>query len=205
MSAAMIEPAPSIEGARKSQIGEVLAGSFIDLIEMAPANPYVRALILNQTGRMPPSDYLTFAQIKDWVETTCEKKRVPPSRSRNGGEGISIEVDFSETEYGKARYIVTRSGSEQFKLDADDLLEIVETAIEDGNGIEKIVKVIDDKIREDGWEQCEPSMDNYGDYDYDDHESNDSDSGRIEFASSQIREKVMTFLRNNHPALADQL
>ena len=204
MSAVMTEPPPPIEG-RKCRIEEVLAGSFIELIEMAPANPCVRALILAKTGKMPAAECITYEQIKEWVETTCEKKKVPPSRSRNGEDGISIEVDFSETEYGKADYSITRSGSEQFKLDADDLLEIVESAIEDGDGIEKIVALISDKIREDGWEQCEPSMNNYGDYDYDEYESNDSDSGQIEFATSQIRERVMTFLRNNHPALADQL
>lgn len=101
MSAVMTEPASPTEGTRKCVIEEVLAASFIELIEMAPANPYVRALILAQIGRMPASDCTAFEQIKEWIETTCEKKKVPPSRVRNsGGDGISITVDFSETESG---------------------------------------------------------------------------------------------------------
>ncbi len=71
MSAVMEAPVPPIAG-RKCQIEEVLAASFIELIEMAPANPYVRALILAQTGRMPGAECVTFEQVKEWIETTCD-------------------------------------------------------------------------------------------------------------------------------------
>jgi sialate O-acetylesterase len=34
-------------------------------------------LILAQTGRMPGPERGTFAEIKEWVETTCDKKLRP--------------------------------------------------------------------------------------------------------------------------------
>lgn len=188
---------------RKCKIEEVLSGSFIELIGLAPKNPYVRAIILAETGRMPAPECETPEQIKDWVERTCEKKRRLPNQQRNG-TAFSITVDFSETEYGRADYSVSRSGSEEFHLERDELMEIVETAIDNEESIEDVVQTISDKIHEDAWEQCDPNMDNYGDYDYDEHDTNDSGNCSEEFSEAQIRERLLAFLRENHPDLAGQ-
>ena len=90
--------------------------SFIELLRLVPANPFVRALILKLTGKMPGPECETFEQVKEWVETNCEK-RVRPSSSRSTrvvDDGIAISVEFSETEYGRANYSVPRSGSDEF-------------------------------------------------------------------------------------------
>ena len=189
---------------RKCKIEEVLSGSFIELIGLAPRNPYVRAIILAETGRMPAPECETPEQIKDWVERTCEKKRRLPKPSNGNGTAFSITVDFSETEYGRADYSVQRSGSEEFHIERDELLEIVETAIDNGESLNGVVEILSDKIHEDAWSQCEPNMDNYGDYDYDEHDSNDSGECREEFSKAQIRDRLLAFLRENHPDLAEQ-
>src|ERR1051325_8458996 len=79
-----------------------------------------------RTGKMPGPERDTFERIKEWVETTCDKKaRSPHQPPVRAAEGITINVEFSETEYGRADYSVPRSGSDEFVLEGSELLEFV--------------------------------------------------------------------------------
>jgi hypothetical protein len=185
---------------------EVFASPFIELIALAPKNPVVRGLILAQTRRMPGSGCETFEQIKEWVETTCEKKVRPPNATHaRSGDGIVIKVEFSETEYGRASYSVPRSGSDEFALDAEELITMVREAIDSEEGLDGVVEKIASQIDEDAWNRCDPNMEEYGDYNYDDHESGDPGDSEIEFSRSQIRDRVLAFLRERHSQLLGEL
>lgn len=190
-------PTQSIE--RKCTIEQVFGPNFIELIQLAPKNPFVRGLILRRTGKMLPSECETFEQVKEWVETTCETKR---RFARTGGSGISIEIEFAETEYGRADYSVRRYGTDRFEIAADDLIEIIQTAVEAGGGIDEVIDVIAGTIDNDAWNQCEPSLDDYGDYEYTDRESTDFGDSNVEFSRSEIKESVLAFLRARNPELA---
>ena len=191
---------------RRCGIDEVFASPFIELIGLAPRNPLVRGLILAQTGKMPGPERETFEQIKEWVETTCDKKLRSPNATRTSGQDvIRIPVEFSETEYGRARYSVARSGTDEFALDADELLEMVQTAIADEAGLDGVIDKIAEKIDADAWNRCDPSLDNYGEYDYDEHDSNDSGNSDTEFSREQARDRVRAFLRDRHPDLLEEL
>ena len=61
------------------------------------------------------------------------------------------------------------------------------------------------RIDDDAWNECDPSMESYGDYDYDEHDSNDSGNGEINYSREQIQARVLAFLQNHHPELAQQL
>jgi hypothetical protein len=203
MNTSMSEP---VVIPRRCGIDEVFASPFIELIGLAPRNPLVRGLILAQTGKMPGPERETFEQIKEWVETTCDKKVRSPNAARTPArDGISITVEFSETEHGRAHYSVDRSGSAEFALDADELLEMVQKAIDDGEGLDGVIEKIAEKIEEDAWNQCDPNLDNYGDYDYDEHDSNDSGNSDTEFSRTQARDRVRSFLRERHPDLLEEL
>jgi len=168
-------PNPVIPSERKCRIEEVFDQNFIELLRLVPRNPFVRALILKLTKKMPGPESETFEQVKEWVETNCEKKARPsPSRAnRVADDGISISVEFSEREYGRANYSVRRSGCDEFHLGTGDLNEMIQTAVDEGEGIDEIVERVAEKIDDDAWDQCDPNMDDYGDYDYDQHESDD--------------------------------
>jgi len=205
MSEVMTAPIPVV---RKCRIEDVFDANFIELIRLVPRNPFVRALILKLTGKMPGSEQETFEQIKDWVETNCDKRARPASvrRGRNNLEGgIAINVEFSETEYGRADYSVPRSGSEEFRIGSEDLMEMVQEAIEAGGGIDEVVDVVAGKIDDDAWNQCNPDLDNYGDYDYDEHEATDSGNSETSYSRNQIRNAVLAFVRERHPELAAEL
>ena len=208
MSEVMTLPAPALPVERKCRIEEVFDQSFIELLALVPRNPYVRALILKLTGKMPGPECETFEQIKEWVETTCKKKTRPtPSwaRRRAADDGIAISVEFSETEYGRACYSVRRSGNAEFCISAEDLIEMVQTAIDDGEGIDEVVGVVAEKIDEDAWNRCEPDMDDYGDYDYSDQEGNDFGDSETSYSRNEIRNRVLEFVRERHPELAAEL
>lgn len=208
MSEVMTAPEPVAQVTRKCVFEEVFDANFIELIALAPRNPHVRALLLKLTGKLPPPECATFAQLKDWVETHCEKRARPSASgaSRHSREGgIVVNVDFSETEYGRANYSVRRHGSESFRLSAEDLMAMVQTAIDDGDGLDEVVEAVASKIDEDAWGECDPSLDDSGDYDYSEHDSNDTDDSATECNKTEIRTAVLAFVRERHPELAAEL
>lgn len=195
---------PPVE--RKCSIEEVFDASFIELVELVPTNPYVRALILKFTGKLPPADCETFDALKDWVEFNCVKRIKKSAAAQNTvASGISISVDFSEQEYGRADYSVERYSTETFSVDAEDLLAIIQDVIADGESIHEVVTAIASRIDDDAWNQCNPDLDGYGDYDYSDHDSTDSDHAEIKYSRDEIRNAVLRFVREHHPELAAEL
>ncbi len=81
---------------------------------------------------------------------------------------------------------------------------MVQAAIDAGNGLESVIDKIASLVDEDAWDRCDPSLDD-GDYDYDDHDSGDSDNLVIEFSRNQVRERLRAFLQEQHPELAEAL
>ena len=205
----MTAPEPVVPVAqRKCVFEEVFDANFIELIALAPRNPHVRALILKLTGKLPPPECATFEQLKDWVETNCEKRARPLSAhtgTHSREDGIVINVDFSETEYGRADYSVRRHGSESFRIGAEDLMEMVQTAIDDGDGLDEVVEAVASKIDEDAWGECDPSMNDSGDHDYSEHEESETGDSATECNKSEIRTAVLAFVRERHPELAAEL
>jgi len=201
MSEAILE-APE----RKCAIDQVFDASFIELLELVPTNPFVRAWVLKFTGKLPPEDCVTFELLKDWVEFNCVKRTRPKTKTNSqADDGIGILVHFSETEYGRANYTVDRSGEDTFQVGQDELLALVQEAIDAGGGLSEVVDQIATRIDDDAWNECDPSMESYGDYDYDEHDSNDSGNGEINYSREQIQARVLAFLQNHHPELAQQL
>lgn len=206
MSEVMTVPPPVVE--RKCKLEEVFEANFLELLRLVPRNPQVRGLLLKLTGKLPPPEAATFEQLKDWVETQCErpvKSSVTPEGVRRRDGGIAITVEFSETEYGRADYSVRRYGSEEFRLGAADLMELVNEAIESGGGLDEVVELVAGKIDEDAWEVCDPSMDDYGDYNYDEHDVSDTHDSEAGFSRAVLRNLVLAFVRERHPELAAEL
>lgn len=199
--------APSVP-VRKCAITDVFDQYFVELLKLAPKNLHIHGVILRQTGQLPPLEIESYEALKDWVEINCDKPvaKVAPNRaSRRGNTAIEIDVDFSETEYGRARYSVSRSCTDTFPIDEDDLLETVTDAIDNDEDLDDIVRNIAEKINEDAYERCQPDLEHYGDYDYDDHDASDSDNSSTDFSASQIKQRVREWLRDNRPELLEQL
>jgi len=192
--------------ANRCKIDEVFAGPFIELIGLAPRNPVVRGLILHQTGKLPGPERLTFESIKEWVETTCIPRAIGGAKAGGpASPGFAVSVEFSDTEYGRANYSVARSATEEFKLDTEELLRIVREVIDDGEQLDQVVDKLAELIDDVAWDRCEPSLDDTGDYEYDNHDSSDTDNSAVEFSRTQVRERLVIFLRTRHPDLLEEL
>ena len=205
MNATMTE---SPAAAHRCKIEEVFAGPFIELIGLAPKNPVVRGLILHQTGKLPGAERQTFEAIKEWVELTCHPRAGAGHQAKASGlaeEAFAVKVEFSDTEYGRANYSVGRSATEEFRLAADEVLGIVREVIDDGYKLDKVVDRLAELIDAEAWERCDPSLDDSGDYEYDNHDSTDSENSNAEFSQTQVRERLVIFLRNRHPDLLEEL
>ena len=98
-----------------------------------------------------------------------------------------------------------RHGVDLKRLDAEELLALVQAAIEAGDGLDGVLEKVAGLINDDAWNRCDASLDSYGEYDYDDHDSGDSDNSAIEFSKMQVRERVGAFLREHHPELMEEL
>jgi len=191
---------------RKCSIGEVFDAGFIELLKLVPANPYVRALVLKFTGKLPPASCETFEQLQDWVEFNCVKRiRKTTASQQPRDDGISIEVDFSEQEYGRAHYSVECSGSDTFQIGAEELVTIIQEVIAGGGAIGAVVDAVAARIDDDAWNQCDPNLDNYGDYEYSEHDSNGTDNSEVKFSHEHIRNAVLRFVQERHPELAAEL
>jgi hypothetical protein len=206
MSAGLESPAPVV---RQCLLGQVLGPQVQALLERVPRNPQVRALVLKLTGQLPPAECETFAQVKEWLELHCEPRKAAttarPARSARGEEGIRVSVSFSDTEYGRADYSVPRHAREEFHLGAEALMEFVHDALRNGDGLDEIVAAAADKIDEDAWEWCDPSLEDDGDYDYSNHDVSDSDGRETSFDRGDLRRAILAFVRERHPELAAEL
>lgn len=203
MSETITLPAPP---QRKCVIEEVFETGFIELLKLVPTNPFVRAWVLKFSGKLPPAECETFEQLKDWVEFNCVKRVRPKPQDRSrSDDGIGITVSFSETEYGRANYSVDRSGDDTFQIGEEELLSIVQQAVDAGGGMSEVLDIIGTRIDDDAWNECDPELDSYGDYNYDEHDSNDSGNAEINYSRDQIRNRVLAFMQANHPGLAAQL
>ena len=62
----------------------------------------------------------------------------------------------------------------------------------------ELVDKIAEEINDNAWNRCDPSLDDCGDYDYSDHDSNDSGNSAIEFSRTQVHDRLLVFLRERH-------
>ena len=200
-AAAIVEPP-----VRKCRVEEAISGNLHELLRIAPLNPLVRGLVLSQTRRMPPDDCTEFDQLKDWIEFNCDKRIfVVPVRNQRPRRGaLSVRVDFSEDESGRANYSVRRSGSDQFVITVEELLTKVHDCIGDG-GFDALVELIREEINDNAWDRCDPCLDDYGDYDYSEHDCDETNNSRVKFSEGDIRNQLNQYLRQHHPDLLDQL
>lgn len=194
---------------RKCLIGQLLGPQVLALLERVPRNPQVRALVLKLAGKLPPPECETFEQVREWIETHCEpRKGAAPSRPAGRqpvAEGIRLTVRFSDTEYGRADYSVRRHAQEEFHLEAEDLMELARTAVENGDGLDEIVQAAAQQIEDDAWEVCDPGMDDTGDYDYSNHDVSDTEDSETTVDRGDLRRAILAFLRERHPELAAEL
>lgn len=183
-------------GAGPSQIPmtlEQLVGEEVaSLIRNSPTSPTLRGMIRATTLKVVPVETMgagteaITAWILENVKTPVHPSKleipVPPAPAfpnrRNVGPTRRVTYNYSETELGTCRYSVTRSSSGS--------IDVPETVIAEGE------EAVDDWIKEHVDLECDD------DYEYNDHESQDSDDHNFDSNSGAVCEEYA----EEHPEAA---
>jgi hypothetical protein len=189
---------------RKCRIESLLDANLIASLKLIPNHPTYRGLVMAKVGKMPPADALTYDQLKDWIEFNFDKKvtaaqqQMPPppaARALRHEVAFTIQLNFTDTEYGTCNYRVPRSGSGVYEIEASD----VNTWVEDGMGVDAIMAEIEQLVDGGAWD-VQVDMDEDGEYEYHNHESGDDSptDGQWEYGeSSNIRlQDLINYLRS---------
>lgn len=193
----------------RTPIARCLRPTVIELLKAAPLNEIARGHAMNDLKKAIPDECQTFEQITEWVETNCAPMlpargsiHIAAGRVRNREAAFEIEVTESATETGRCRYSRNLSGIGDVPLRVDDVLEIVDEAIADENGMERVLNELSDRINEMASDYADMSGD---DYEYEDYEALDSDDHETEFDRRQLTSRLREWLADNHPEKLQEL
>lgn len=143
-----------------------------ELVKKSPDNPITRS-VLRKHGFIIPSNLLGVNKVIDFINNSKPPKiqstsnvnirTVNPTTNYRTQSYLDVDVSYSETEYGSCSYSVSRSGSESVRVPTNIIREAI---LEDDD--DKILDYIRDNLNRD----C---MDDYDDYNYENHDYSDSD------------------------------
>lgn len=174
----------------------------IELMKLAPRNDAVKGMVLARLGVLPP-EITSYAQLKDWIDTTYKSKSSPVLQSKPGSSpSIDLEFKWTGREYGTCNYSHPMRGSstgtwtvEQFQVaaqncnDFSDLLSAMASDEGDENSANDV-------------------MEGAGDFEYDDYSPSDEslDNVSVKLSSSGgTHTRLQMFLRQHLPEVAERL
>jgi hypothetical protein len=206
MSYRLPESAILPEG-RKCRIEQVLTAPLIELVRTAPVNEVVRTQVHAQVLLPIPAEHVTFEAIKQWVETTIDPKVAVPQRlgglsipqvhqaAANPGE-LTMLVEYSEVEYGSCHYSVSRYGSNDYTLNAEEMAELVAEA--DGS-LDRLHGMVREALANACMEDRPDTEVSEDGYDYNDHESDNTEDESASVNPRALRDRINQWLTVNAP------
>jgi hypothetical protein len=172
---------------------------------MAPLNPVVRTQIQAIIRKPVPDELKDPDKIFEWVENNWDGKWPTKSPAKPGDNRITILVTALDTAFGHCNYKEYRSGREYYVIPDEEVLEAVEAAIDDEEGITGAVaqleKTLGDMVRGD---PPEMSADETNHYDEEQDETDDFE-WQVRGGSGALRDALITYLHARHPGLEGRL
>jgi len=197
----------------------------MEMISLAPNNPYVRGHIMRVMKQMPPDDAKTFEQIRDWVEKNFEWRipmpvgtddsvvdfsniarrldgvlTAPPTPPQPDGPTFEFNILDIYQENGLARYTCDRTDRMRCSFNADELESIIEDALGDFN---EIMDTMMDYTAEKG-DTYDTDSSNY---EYEDHNAECQEGHEYGYINSRIAraQQFREWLLANAPNLVDEV
>lgn len=208
---------------RKFRLEDVMNAQLLNLLRIAPRNAVVRSHVQAMFGEAIPDELATFEQIKEWLEFKFPVPRLDGTRQRAYGiaqtrnrstqlrhpvhpnlhlpsEELFVPVHFSEIEYGRANYTVRRSLDYDVPIDASNVTRMVR----DGLELDGIVREITEIALQNA-SGNDPGG-GHEDYDYNNHECNDSDNQETTVYRDQLTELLVAHIRRHYgPQEAEEI
>ncbi len=177
----------------------VLGASLIKMLEMAPANPSIRAQVMAIVGQMPPPELDTCDKIREWVELTHDPKvKVAEAVSESTVRlHFGVRVNAFRAVSGRCTYSGTEAGGISPNL--QDKIEEYIRAQGTGN---LSLRTLADLIRAEALRQTrEIPIDeleleeNYDSFSHEDHEV--TREGDVDYSLPNSHETTMDLLKNH--------
>lgn len=192
---------------RRCLLPGVMHPVLLALLADAPGNPSVRAHIQAMFGTPIPADCVTFEQVRDWLEFNFDPPKLTSELARNyqrqpqaatsytdvlnqrPAPAFEVAVSIEEVETGRARYSVTRRNVVHVPIHE----QTIQRLIRDGHGMEEIslevIRIAKDEVpdHDDG--------EGYGDYDYDDHSTDNTEHISSDVHHPNTRDLIVNFIR----------
>lgn len=113
-------------------IQQALPASVVQLLQAAPHNETVRAVVLAHIKVPIPSEHVTYESIKEWIETTIVKaapkgvvRANVPGAPAQPHRGIMFDITGREDEVGSCSYSVKNSGSCSISIPMEEFVEMM--------------------------------------------------------------------------------
>lgn len=184
---------------RKCSLAICIPTALVLSLQLQPNNPTYRALLLRRFGVMPPTDVTTFEALKDWIEFNCDPPPqgempiptpTPPPPPPPVNRYV-VRLAFSDSEYGRCRYSVHRTGQGDYGFSEDDIRQIVSEA----SDFEEVIAAVEHKISDRAW-TCSPQMHEGERFDYEQYEEEGTQEHQFQHRDSQAlrRNRLMSYL-----------
>ena len=176
---------------------DTLPNEYKELIRNNPNNPITRSVLRNK-GLLIPRDITVLESIIDYINENNLSINVKPrvnitsntntnTATRTREETLSVDVEYSETEYGTCRYFVNRSGVESVNVPISIIREAI---VENDNDI------ICDYVRQ----HIDYNFEDYDNYRYEDHEYSDSDNSDDNIGDRMAQNLIEDYIEQyGHP------
>lgn len=205
--------APDPEVARTAAIERSLGTAIMTLVRTAPSAPATRSHIRARLRRVVPADITTADGLMVWLRDNMPAVPVPPAGSRivpsvtgattgrvsarpPAGNGVTLNVTYTEEEVVRRRVREYRRGIDAFTLTTAQLTELAEDERRDGGDfgslLDRVAAYLRDQVR-DNLPETETTDEETIDTEY----PNGADDSDIEFSSTTLRNGLRSFLDAN--------
>lgn len=167
-------PSPEKQPIDEEYVRRKTNPTLVRMIERSPVHPTTRAMVLAKMLKPLPVEVMTTEGIFGWMKENwsaaaeCSTTSSPPATvAQRAQNGVRVQVDYSEMEYGSCDYSVRNTGSGELLITDDQILDALDTA----DDMDELISELDSRITESASEGIRLSE---GDYDYSDHESSET-------------------------------
>lgn len=190
------------------KLEHVLDATALAILDAFPGHDLIKGTLLAKLGELPPAEALASKdELQRWLLENYEKPvdiapaaPTPARRAPMPTPVLTVDIEASETEYGTASYSVRRSGSTSKSWTSGELQDLLQEAIEDDMDFDGLMERLEERSLESA-QDGGMDMDDYGNYEYSDHDSTSSDDYEDSITNGRsVRQALETWVRENATA-----
>lgn len=186
---------------RCGDFARALSQSVVNMVNMAPANPQVRAQLHASIGKNVPRTCTSAFELMEWVNAICvlrsgDPGRLPVPTAADIGFDIGVEASFYEN--GTCSYSRRNVGTGSIPLDSTTLREIVADSIALQHSWSGLLESVKLKVKE--LTMANPPRFIQESPTYEDFDSEGDSIVAVRFSADTLSNRLARWMSNNMPA-----